>query len=150
MNTLGRRVGPLEGAVQRELRRQFAAAAVQLRETMAPAHARLVAGWLRDHEHERGDQRGEHTGRHHACAGCIDHLDPPTLVHAAWVLIFEHHRHGAPVALPTEVARVYLEHPDATPAIPCSVCGYRLPARAGRLAYAGPCPVCSRVATVGA
>jgi hypothetical protein len=147
--TLGRRVGLLEGAVQRELRRQLGAAVVRLRETMAPEHARLVVSWMR--EHGLGERRGgdpghpSHpcTGRpNHACAGCIDRLDPPALVRAAWVLLFEHLGHGAPVALPPEVARVYLEHPDAAPTAPCAGCGYRLPARGGRLAYAGACPVC--------
>jgi hypothetical protein len=157
MSTLTRRVGVLEGAVQGELRRRLGAAVVRLRETMAPEHARLVAGWLREHGWgERGGGDPGHpshpcTGRpDHGCAGCIDRLDPPALVRAAWVLIFEHIRHGAPVALPPEVARAYLEHQDAAPAAPCAGCGYRLPARGGRLAYAGACPACSMATTGGA
>jgi hypothetical protein len=149
MSTLGRRVGLLEGAVQEGTRRQFGAAIVRLRETMAPEHARLVVSWLR--VRGLGDRREDDPGRrshpctgqpNHACAACIDRLDPPALVRAAWVLIFEYLRHGAPVALPPEVARVYLEHPDAAPAAPCAGCGYRLPARGGRPAYTGACPVC--------
>jgi len=156
--TLGRRVGLLEGAVQRELRRQLGTAVVCLREMMAPEHARLVVSWMREHGlgERRGDDAGHPshpcTGRpNHACAGCIDRLGPPALVRAVWVLIFEYLRHGAPVALPPEVARVYLEHADAAPAAPCAGCGYRLPARGGQLAYAGACPVCgARTARPGA
>jgi hypothetical protein len=159
--TLGRRVGLLEGAVQRELRRQCGAAVVRLRETMAPEHARQVVSWMRGHG--LGERRGGDPGHpshpctarpNHACAACIDRMGPPALVRAVWVLIFEHLGHGAPVALSPDVARVYLEHPDAAPGRPCSGCGYRLPARGGRLAYAGACPVCgartTRSATPGA
>jgi hypothetical protein len=149
MSALTRRVGLLEGAVQRELRRQFGDAVVRLRETMAPEHARLVASWMREHG---GGERGRDDPGHpsHACAGCIDRLDPPALVRAAWVLLFAYVRQGAPVALPPEVARAYLEHQDAAPAAPCAGCGYRLPARGGRLAYAGACPACSMATTGGA
>ena len=52
--TLGRRVGLLEGAVQRQLRRQFGEGVVRLRETMAPEHARLVVRWM--HAHGLGEQ----------------------------------------------------------------------------------------------
>jgi hypothetical protein len=151
---LGRRVGLLEGAVRQVLQRQFGAAVVQLRETMAPEHARLVAGWLRDHG--LGDRRGSQSGhpghpctpqQNHACADCIDRLDPPALVRAVWVMLFEHVERGAPVALPPEVTQVYLDHPDAVAASPCVDCRYLLPARGRHLAYAGKCPICGRLGT---
>ncbi len=57
-------------------------------------------------------------------------------------MLFEHVERETPVALPPAVARVYVEHSDAVPGHACPGCTYLLPARGGRLAYAGACPVC--------
>lgn len=148
MSTLTRRVGMLEGAVRQKLTRQFGVAVVRLRQTMAPEHARQVGVWLR--EHVIGAQRGNHTGDpNHACRSCIDERDPPALVRAFWILLFEHLWRGAPVALPPEIAQIYRDHHDVAPVIACTVCGYLLPTRNGQLAYDRPCPVCSRVGKEG-
>jgi hypothetical protein len=57
---------------------------------------------------------------------------------------------GAPVALPPEVAEVYLNDPDAYPTYGCDGCGYLMPTRSRPRAdgtyrhiawYLGECPV---------
>jgi hypothetical protein len=78
-------------------------------------------------------------------------LRPPALVKAAWLLMDNHVRTGAPVSLAPEVAEVYLADPDAWPLAPCEGCRYPLPMRGtvhpdgsfGDVAYyLGRCPVC--------
>ena len=69
------------------------------------------------------------------------------------VIVVSHITTGSPVALPPEVARIYVDDPDAVPARPCAGCGYLLPMRAKvrpdgtyryLASYEGACPVCER------
>jgi hypothetical protein len=68
-------------------------------------------------------------------------------------MLLEHLATGAPVAMPPNVAEVYLNDPRAYPADPCEACGYLLPTRSTLRAdgtyrhlarYLGVCPVCGR------
>ena len=117
---------------------------------MDAEHARLVATWLR--EHVNGKRYGPHVdGPNHVCPRCIDRLDPPALARAVWFMLLEHLVTGAPVAMPPNVAEVYMNDPDAYPTNRCEGCGYLLPTRSKIRAdgsyqhiarYLGECPVC--------
>jgi hypothetical protein len=149
MSTLGRRIDRLEGPARAEARRRPPVAVRGLARSLGREHGRSVHDWVVGHQ--GGVTRCSCAHRHdRVCPRCIEGDDPPALVRAVWVLICGHVEHGTPVALPPAVARVYVGHPDAVPGLPCAGCGYLLPARGGRLAYAGACPVCgARTATPG-
>ena len=147
---LARRVGILEASVRQGAERRWNAAVDRMRETMDPEHARLVADWLR--QHVNGKRHGPHVDApDHVCPRCIDRLSPPALARAVWFMLLDHMTSGEPVAMPPNVAEVYLSDPQAYPANPCEGCGYLLPAQA-RLRpdgsyrhvglYLGACPVC--------
>jgi hypothetical protein len=72
-------------------------------------------------------------------------LDPPALIHAMWEMLFASMERDVPVALPPEVAQVYLDQPGAVAGHAWRDCGYLLPSVRGRLAYDGPCPCCAVV-----
>ena len=118
---------------------------------MDPEHARLVAAWLGGHVN--GKQCGPHVdGPNHVCPRCIDRLAPPPLAHAVWLMLLDRTlSSGAPVAMPPNVAEVYLNDPRAYPADPCAGCGYLLPTQSAMRAdgtyrhigrYLGDGPVC--------
>ena len=150
MTTLARRLGVLEAAVRRDAEQRWQVAVIAIRETMDREHARLVATWLR--EHLDGKHHGPCVDRpNHVCPRCIDRLDPPALARAVWFILVEHLVNGAPVAMPPNVAEVYLNDPQAYPADRCDGCGYLLPTRSTFRAdgsyrhiarYLGACPVC--------
>jgi hypothetical protein len=148
--TLARRLGALEATARQDLEGRWIAAVDRMRETMAPEHARLVATWLR--EQVNGKQYGPHVDSpNHVCPRCIDRLDPPALARAVWFMLLDHLTSGALVAMPPNVAGVYLNDPQAYPADRCEECGYLLPARSKirpdgsyrhMARYLGACPVC--------
>jgi hypothetical protein len=148
--TLARRLDALEDAARRDTERRWRAAIDRLRETMDPEHASGVAAWLR--QHVEGKRWGAHAdGPDHVCPRCIDRLAPPALARGVWLMLIDHLTSGAPVAMPTSVAEVYLSDPHAYPANACEGCGYRLPTRSRvgpdgayrHLAvYHAVCPVC--------
>ena len=148
--TLARRVDRLEDVARRALGGRWHVAVERMRETMDPEHARLVATWLR--EHVNGKQYGPHIDSPtHVCQRCIDRLDPPALARAVWFMLLDHLATGSPVAMPPNVAEVYLNDPEAYPADRCEGCDYLLPTRSKirpdgsyrRIArYLGTCPVC--------
>jgi hypothetical protein len=82
--------------------------------TMAPEHARLASAWLRallaDEDRDTEADR----------LGC-----------AAWDVVEHHLRDGEPLALPPEVAEVYLADREALAIHDCEDCGYRVPIRCG-------------------
>jgi hypothetical protein len=148
---LARRLGTLEASVRQDAERRWAAAVETLKETLAPEHARLIADWLRGPDAvDRGGQHGH--GRDRVCSRCILDGDPPALVRAALLMLIDSTMtSGAPVALPPDVAAVYLEAADAYPANACEGCGYLMPMRATIrpdgtyrhiATYRGSCPVC--------
>ena len=143
---LARRLEKLERAAREaELRRQKAAGAALLA-TMSPEHVAIGRAW--------------HTPE--VCADWLDHpddhwdlrarrLDPPSLVRAMYELLHYHLGTGAPLTLPPEVARVYLDDPDAWARDDCEGCGYLAPVRCRRtgrgwldplLHYFPRCPLC--------
>lgn len=142
--TLGKRLEVLEVAAYEHQLERFRAAVRALRGSLAPDQARALRDWILEHDIKAVACPSFHPDARF-CLDCIDAMDPPALMRAMWVLLFEHLERGGPVVLPTEVARVYLDHADAVPAIPCPQCRYLLPSRDGRLAYAGACPGCPAV-----
>jgi hypothetical protein len=133
-----------------EQQRRWRAAVDRIRETMNPEHARLVAGWLS--KHMDGKRQGPHVDSpDHVCPRCIDRLDPPALARAVWFMLIDCLMTGAPVAMPPNVAEVYLHDSQAYPASPCDGCGYLLPTQSTIRpdggyrhigVYLGECPVC--------
>lgn len=117
-----------------------------LTRSMSLEHRRALRDWILGHRLTALRCPSAHAGDRF-CLHCIESAEPPALVRAAWVLIFTHVEREAPVTLPPTVARVYLDHQDAVPGRACEGCGYLLPARGGRLAYDGACPVCDRAVT---
>ena len=145
MNTaLTRRIGKLEAGDREQRRQRFRAAVASLAASLTPAHARSIRDWVMATPPDGSACEVGHA-EHRFCLRCIEADDPPALVRAMWVMLFEHIEHGVPVTLPPDVAQVYVDHPDAVPAVPCPACGYLLPGRDGRLAYDGPCPGCEMV-----
>jgi hypothetical protein len=147
---LARRLGKIEGFVRADQERRWQAGVEQLRATMDPAHARMAGDWLC--ANVTGKQIGSHVeSPNHICPQCIDRFDPPVLARAVWFLLVEHLVSGAPVALPPDVAEIYLNDPDAFPTTPCEGCGYLLPTQSKLRPdgtyrhigwYLGACPVC--------
>jgi len=150
--TLARRLSRLEHSVAADQIRRWATAVVTLRATMDPGHARQAADWL--NRHVVGQQWGPHVASpNHVCPRCVDRFQPPALARAVWLMLIDHLTTGAPVALPPNVAAVYLNDPDAYPANPCGACGYLLPMRSQVrpdgtyrhiASYDGECPACGR------
>ncbi len=138
---LARRLGRLEVSARLEQRARFREARRQLRESLAPDHARRIRAWILATGLEKQRCGGGHPPDRF-CLRCVEACSPPSLVHAFWVLLFEHIERGTPAVLPPDVGGGYVEHPDAVPGHPCVDCGYLLPSRNGRLAFDGPCPGC--------
>ena len=147
---LGRRVRKLEVATAAAQDARWHAAVTQIRSTMDPDHCRLVADWLR--ANVDGKRLGPCTGDpDHVFPRCLQRLHPPSLARAVWFWLLHHMMTGAPVAMPPNVAEVYLNDPDAYPTNPCDGCGYLLPTQSKIrsngtyrhvAAYVGTCPVC--------
>jgi hypothetical protein len=150
--TLTRRLDRLEAAAADALQQRWRAAVATMRTTLDPDHGRMVADWLR--EHVDGKRHGGPCDGDpgHVCPRCIDRLNPPPLARGVWLMLLDSVlRSGAPVAMPPDVAEVYLGDPHAYPANPCSGCGYLLPTRSTLRPdgsyrhiglYSGVCPSC--------
>jgi hypothetical protein len=144
VSALVRRVQKLEAVAMEETRRRFTAAIESLAQSMSTEHRRAAAGWLCSYG-TTGKRCGAMHDRGRFCLQCIAADDPPALPFAVWVMIFAHVENETPVALPPDVARVYVEYPDdAVPGRPCPSCGYLLPVRPVGPVYVGCCPVCGR------
>jgi hypothetical protein len=147
---LARRLAALEASAREDQERRWAAAVEALRVTLDPEHARMIADWVSGPDAAaRGDGHGH--GRQRVCRRCVLDSDPPPLVRAVFLMLVDSLASGAPVAMPADVAAIYLADPDAYPANPCKGCGYPLPTRSRVLpdgnyrhigAYDGACPVC--------
>jgi hypothetical protein len=145
VDTLHRRLVKLEVSAREEVRQRFHAAVLQLRASLNREQARTISQWIREHVIGRDIMTADCEAGHGVdrfCLRCIEAANPPAMVRAAWVLVFEHIEHGTSAALPPEVAQVYVDHPNARPEFACSGCGYLLPGHGSRAAYAGPCPGC--------
>ena len=112
-----------------------------LNSSLTREHAQRIRAWILQRE-----VMSVRCGIGHAdtrfCIRCIEGADPPAIVRAMWIMLFEHMTQGVPVALPPSIAQVYIDHADTVPGAPCPGCSYLLPARGGRLAFTGACPVC--------
>ena len=152
---LARRLDRVESAARVDFERRWAAANGALRRSLAPEHLALIRGWFS--QDPAPDAATCPSGRDHRppqfCGRCIDTVRPPALVRAMWDIVVDHITTGSPVALPPEVARIYVDDPDAMPARACAGCGYLLPMRAKvrpdgtyryLASYEGMCPVCGR------
>ena len=151
---LARRLAKLEAQSKQQHVRRWHAAIDRLVATMDPEHAQFVHDWLE--EHINGKLLGGpcDDGQRHVCPQCVDRLNPPALPRAVWLMLLDHtFGSGAPVAMPPEVADIYLNDPDAYPLDPCEGCGYLMPMRCtfspdGRYrplaTYVGACPVCGQ------
>jgi hypothetical protein len=152
--TLARRLVKVEATARARLQVRFDAAVARLRATMDPEHARLAADWLQ--QHVANTRLGPCTGGadpRHVCPRCLERFHPPALARAVWFQLLAHVASGVPVALPPDVAEIYLGDPDAYPANACEGCGYLMPMRTRLRAdgtyrhiasYLGACPVCGR------
>ena len=144
-----RRVAALEGRAREQQRRREEAACEALLRTMAPEHVALV----RAASGPALRALAAPNPAREAFAARLVRSDPPALVRAALMLLAWHLHDGAPLALPDDVAEVYVDDPGAIPGLPCDGCGYCMPVRgrllpSGQIDYAaegyfGPCPVCA-------
>jgi hypothetical protein len=137
----------LEASRHEGLCKQWQTAMDDLLHSMETEHVALLQSWMR--EHCGGLRIRLHPGE--TISTLLTRYRPPGLVRAVWLLMFEHMGTGAPVALPANVAAVYLSDHDAFPVNPCDGCRYLLPARAKLRPdgiyrhvgwYMGECPVC--------
>jgi hypothetical protein len=144
VDTLHRRLAKLEVSAREEQGQRWRAALQALSASLSQEHARLIRDWI-----VTRDVLSVRCGIGHAdtrfCLRCVEAADPPAIVRAMWVLTFAYVEHGTPVALPPEVAQIYLDRPEARAQTPCCDCGYLLPTCNGRLASDGPCPGCAVV-----
>jgi hypothetical protein len=148
--TLARRLERLEAASREALEQRWAAAVETMRATFDPEHSKLIRDWLLGpHAPVRAVEHGHDVQR--VCQRCMTDGNPPALVRAALLILVDHLASGAPVALPPNVAEIYLSDPDAYPTNPCDSCGYLLPTQSkispnGTYQhvgwYLGACPVC--------
>jgi hypothetical protein len=138
---LARRLMKLEVSARQEERERFREAIRQLRESLAPEHARQIREWILGTELLKSACDTGHPPIRF-CLRCVEASDPLPLVRAFWVLLFIHIERGVPAVLPPDAAMVYVEHADAAPGFLCPGCGYLLPARGDGLAFDGPCPGC--------
>lgn len=144
---LTRRLEKLEAGRRDEYHARWQAGIDRLLLSMDRAHVTLLQDWM--HEHCGGLTLHRLPGE--TWYTLLDRLRPPALVRAVWILMYEYMGTGAPVALPPNVAEVYLSDADAVPASPCDRCAYLMPTQSrlrpdgtyrhvGR--YLGACPVC--------
>jgi hypothetical protein len=138
---LARRLGKLEATAKAGQLRLLRPVMSRLTEALTPEHRQPLRDWAVQVDARAAACMAPHVGAQ-ACLRCCGEVEPPALVRAISTLVAEHINRGTPVLLPPEIAQVYVDHTDAIPEIRCTDCGYLLPARAGRLAYAGPCPGC--------
>jgi hypothetical protein len=150
--TLEGRLDRAAAAARVNFDRRWKAANDTLFRALTPEHRRIIADWFAGSPPLDGPPCPfQHRPSPHFCDRCIDSVNPPALIKAMWRMVVAHVMTGAPVALPPEVAQIYVDDPDAVPARPCDRCGYLLPMRAKLRAdrtyrflasYDGPCPVC--------
>ena len=148
---LARRLAKLEVEARDRLDRRWRAAVDRIRETMDPEHARLVADWLRANVDGKRHGLPCDGDPGHVCPQCLDRLDPPALARAVWFMLLDHMATGAPVAMPPNVAEVYLHDCWAYPTNRCEGCDYLMPTQSTIRSdgtyrhggwYRGSCPCC--------
>lgn len=148
-SALTKRLEKLEAPHRAASDRRWRAGMDGLLDSMSDEHRTSFWAWM---DEQCGGRRilvypGE------ATADVLFRLDPPALVRAVWLLMFQY-MHGEPrPVLPPNVADVYLFDPKAFPANPCEECGYLLPMQSKLRAdgtyhhlrlYEGECPACGR------
>jgi hypothetical protein len=145
--TLARRLEKLEATAQHAAQQRWREALRQLYGTMAPKHIALFREWMQ--QCCGGQMIPIRSGE--TWPSLLARLQLSALVRAAWVLMSHHMVVGAPVALPAQVAKVYLQDPDAWPTNACAGCHYLLPTRSTLrrdgsfdhiATYEGECPFC--------
>jgi hypothetical protein len=138
---LVRRLSKIEASAFAAQEQRQSEAIRQACASLSREHAMVLRAWF------ASDAASATCGSVHGavqfCWSCIEAADPPALIRAVWTVVRRRVEDGAPAVLPTNVAQVYVDYPDAVPGSPCSACSYLLPARGDRLAYAGACPGCS-------
>jgi hypothetical protein len=119
------RVDQLDRRIWILSRERWKDACAEIAQTMAKDHRALVEGW--------------HTPMIRAdfvrypwdpWARRRERLNPPRLVHALYEILEWGVRFGTPLALPPEVAQIYVDDPDAYARDDCEDCGYLAPLRA--------------------
>jgi hypothetical protein len=152
---LHRRLNRVEAAARADVSRRWNAATDTRRRSLTPEHTAIIRAWF-DLATPTDAARCPSGLAHRAprfCDRCINKVRPPALLRALHTIVVSHITTGSPVAMPPEVARVYVDDPDAVPSRPCGGCGYLLPMRAkirpdGSYrylgSYEGACPVCER------
>jgi hypothetical protein len=154
-STLARRLDRVEVVARADVERRWTVACDALRRSLTPEQTAVIREWF-DRATPPDAARCPSGLGHRAprfCDRCIDTVRPPALLRAMHVIVVSHITTGSPVALPPEVARIYVDDPDAVPARPCVGCAYLLPMRAKirpdgtyryLASYEGSCPICER------